>query len=119
MPDLIVTSTAARATETVRLVAEACGYAGPVKTLRELYLAAPESYVDVLRELGDNAERVLVVGHNPGLEALVEGLSGRSVELPTAALVLLRMPIERWAALRLDGRGELVQWWTPKSLVAP
>ena len=72
-----------------------------------------------LRELGGAAERVLLVGHNPGLEALVEGLSGQSVELPTAALALIRMPIERWGALRLDGRGELVQWWTPKSLETP
>jgi phosphohistidine phosphatase len=116
VPDKMLCSTAVRTVETARLVAEACGYHGPIQSLRELYLAAPESYVDALQQIGEAPGRVLLIGHNPGLEQLVEGLSGRTLELPTAALVLIRLPIERWGAARLDGRGELVQSWTPKSL---
>ena len=119
VPDLVLSSSALRAVETARLVTEACGYGGPLITQRELYLAVPEAYVDAVREVGGTAERLLLIGHNPGLEALVEGLSGQSIELPTAALVSIRVPIERWGALRLDGRGELVQCWTPKSLETP
>jgi phosphohistidine phosphatase len=119
VPDQVLCSTASRAVETVKLVTEACGMSGPVRALRELYLASPETYVDALRDLGGDPGRVLLVGHNPGLEQLVLGLSGRQVELPTAALVLIRLPIDRWGARRLDGRGELVQSWTPKTLETP
>jgi phosphohistidine phosphatase len=116
VPDGVLCSTAVRAVETAQLVIGACGYRGRVNALRELYLAVPEVYIDALREHSGSAERVLLVGHNPGLEQLVEGLSGRAVELPTAALVSLRLPIDNWGATRLDGRGELVQSWTPKRL---
>jgi phosphohistidine phosphatase len=116
VPDKVLCSTAVRAVDTARLVTEACEYHGPVQSLRELYLAAPETYVDALQQLGEAAGRILLIGHNPGLEQLVEGLAGRQVELPTAALVLIRLPVERWGATRLDGRAEVVQSWSPKSL---
>jgi len=119
VPNEVLCSTAVRAVETAQLVTEACGYRGRVNALRELYLATPEAHVDALREHGAAAERVLLVGHNPGLEQLVQGLSGRVVELPTAALVVIRLPIEGWGATRLDGRGEIVQSWTPRSLETP
>ena len=116
MPDLIVSSTAVRAVETVRLLVEACGYRGDRHTRRELYLARPDAYVDAVRELGGAADRVLVVGHNPGLQALVVGLTGQDIELKTATLVLIEFPIDHWGASRLDGRGQLLQFWTPESL---
>ncbi len=116
LPDLVLTSTALRAVETGRAVVEACGYVGPVQALAELYLATPETYVAALQRLGNEAERVLLVGHNPGLEVLVDGLSGRQVELPTAAIALIHLPIERWAGVALDRNGTLDRVWTPKSL---
>jgi phosphohistidine phosphatase len=116
VPQLLLSSTALRALLTARAVAEACGYAGPLHSLRELYLGGPESYVAALGKLGGDAERALVLGHNPDLEALVHGLSGRRIELPTAALALIHLPIERWTGLALDGRGTLVERWTPNSL---
>ena len=115
-PDRVLCSTALRALETARMVSDACGYRGQVLSLRELYLAVPDAYVDALREHGGDCGRVLLVGHNPGLEQLVEGLCGRYLELPTAALVSIQLPVEHWGAARLDGRGEVVQVWTPKSL---
>jgi phosphohistidine phosphatase len=118
VPDLVVSSTARRAVETARAVAEACGYRGPVHEIRELYLAMPETHVAVLGRLGGTAERILVVGHNPGLEGLVEGLSGERVEMPTAAIALIHLPIDRWTELKLDRRGELAASWLPKGLDA-
>src|SRR5687767_3163015 len=76
----LLTSTALRAAETARAVAKACGYEGPIHALRELYLGGPGSYVATVKRLGGDAERVLVVGHNPDLEDLVEGLCGKRIE---------------------------------------
>ena len=116
VPDLVISSTALRAVETVRRGRKLAAIDGPVQALSELYLGAPETYVAALRRYGAALGRVLVIGHNPGLEELVDGLSGRRVELPTAAIVLIRLPIERWAGLALDARGTVVQLWTPKTL---
>lgn len=115
-PDLIVSSTAKRARQTAAPVAEACGYEGEVQFTRDLYHADPEEIVQVLRPLPDEAERVLIVGHNPGLEDLVEALTDGYERMPTAALAQIELPIERWADLREDTEGELIALWLPREL---
>jgi len=49
IPDLILCSPAVRAHTTARLVAKACAYAGEIKRIRKLYLAEPQTYIEVLR----------------------------------------------------------------------
>ncbi len=115
-PDLIISSTAERARSTAAQVADRSGYGGPVELRRQLYLAEPEAIVDVVRSLGSEASRVLVVGHNPGLEELVARLSGHAEVLPTAALAQIELPIAEWAALRAFTPGRLVGLWRPKEL---
>jgi phosphohistidine phosphatase len=58
----------------------------------------------------------MVVGHNPGLEELLQDLTGKYEPLPTAALAYLRLPIENWAELADDAAGELVHVWRPKEI---
>jgi phosphohistidine phosphatase len=55
----------------------------------------------------DSIERVMVVGHNPGMQLLVGRLTGHSVTFPTAALAMIEMDIDRWADVE-DARGTLV-----------
>ena len=50
-------------------------------------MGEPDDYLKQLRKLPDSIERVLVIGHNPGLEALMQILSGKVVALPTASIV--------------------------------
>jgi phosphohistidine phosphatase len=117
VPDAILTSTAKRAFKTARKVAQKSGFAGQLQDRAELYLASPAVYLDLLSRLPEHVQRPLVVGHNPALEELVESLTGRQEELPTAALVQIEMPIERWSELVNDNtnktQGELVRIWRP------
>lgn len=118
-PDLVVSSTAVRARTTAEQVAEESGYGGQVTLDRRLYLAAPEALVDVVGSLGGGAARVLVVGHNPGLEDLLARLTGAAEALPTAALAQVALPIAAWRELRASTRGRLVALWRPKELDEP
>ena len=115
-PDLIVSSTAVRARCTAVQVAERSGCGRPVELDRQLYLAEPEAVVEVVRSFGGEASRVLVVGHNPGLEELVARLSGHAEVLPTAALAQIELPLAEWAELRAFTRGRLANLWRPKEL---
>ena len=115
-PDLIVSSTAERARSTAAQVADGSGCGGPLELDRQLYLAEPEAVVDVVRGLGGEASRVLVVGHNPGLEELVARLTGRAEVLPTAALAQIELPLAEWADLRPFTRGRLAGLWRPRDL---
>ena len=117
-PGLILTSSALRASETAAAVATACGKSAGLRSFRELYLAEPDDYALLLRELPDSNERVMVVGHNPTLEELLELLTGARETMPTAALALIELPIERWGELALDGSARLVRLWRPRELEA-
>lgn len=116
VPDRILSSTAERARATAEAVAEACGFGGSLELSRVLYLAGPDDIVDVVRALPDDGGIVLVVGHNPGLEMLVEALTRRPETLPTAALARIALPIRSWSRLATRTRGELVDLWRPRKL---
>lgn len=118
VPDLIITSSAVRAVATAAAVAEACGYEHDLQETRKLYHADPETYIDVLNDVPDRCELVMIVGHNPGLEDLLEDLTDEWERLPTASLAQITLPIESWRDLIDDTPGKLVQVWRPKELAA-
>jgi phosphohistidine phosphatase len=116
IPDFILCSSAVRAHITALLVAKACTYGGEIKQTRNLYLAEPEDYVEVLRQVDEKHARVLVVGHNPGLEALIEALTGEEIPMPTAALACIELSLQYWKDLELNSKCKLVNVWRPKEL---
>jgi phosphohistidine phosphatase len=116
IPELILSSTARRARDTALKVTEACGYTGEVRLLSELYLAEPERYLDVVRVLPETVGHVMLVGHNPGLEQLLERLVGEAHPLPTAALAVVELPVDRWEQSGPPPTGELRGLWLPKEL---
>ena len=116
IPDLILCSSAVRTHNTALLVAKACTYSGEIKQTRKLYLAEPQAYIEVLRQMAEKHARVLVVGHNPGLEALIETLTGEAMAMPTAALAYIELSLKRWRDLDMNTECKLVNVWRPKNL---
>ena len=117
-PEVIVSSTAARARCTADAVADACTFDGVVQLDRRLYLAAPAEILDVLRQGGGAANRVLLVAHNPGLAELLVRLTGKTEVFPTAALAQIQLPIDGWKDLRSSTRARLVNLWRPRELAS-
>jgi len=116
VPDLIITSSANRALSTAEAVAAAGGYEGEIQYTRHFYLADSEDYLERLQQLDDAYERVMIVGHNPGLEHLVALLTGAWETMPTAAVAHLSLPINHWRELDEETGAELVHLWRPKAL---
>ncbi|MBW3542445.1 MAG: histidine phosphatase family protein [Planctomycetes bacterium] len=117
VPDQILSSTATRARKTAAKVAEACGFKGAIELRSELYPTEPQAFAEVVRELyHDEAARLLVVGHNPGLEDVLAALVGEPHVLPSAALAHVELPVDTWREFRLDGGGRLANLWRPKEL---
>lgn len=122
LPDLILTSPAKRALQTLKRVC-------PDKTTNiievpELYLADLNSLLSVLANC-PNANRVLIIGHNPGLEQLISYLSQTQIEsslspqtklFPTSALAHFIMP-ESWQSLNA-GEGKLTKLIRPRDLTS-
>jgi phosphohistidine phosphatase len=115
VPDLVISSTATRAKDTAEAVAKYSGYKGKRIRFKPLYAAEPGAYLAVLRELTDNYQRVLIVGHNPGVEELIELLTGEIHIVPTCTLAQIEFDIEKWSDTlrRLTDRGRLVEILKP------
>jgi phosphohistidine phosphatase len=114
IPDVVLSSDAVRARLTAEAVAEAAGYAGEILLDPNLYLASPPDIRSLLSTVRENAQTVMIVGHNPGLEKLVEQLTGERQDLPTATLAQIGLPIDQWRDLKLSTRGMLVGLWRPE-----
>jgi phosphohistidine phosphatase len=113
-PAVIISSDAVRARQTAEAVLKAA-HADEIRLDPRLYLASVADILAVLRGLRDTkAGTVMIVGHNPGLEELVEHLTGEPQTMPTAALAQIALPIARWRDLNQSTRGELVAFWRPK-----
>src|SRR3546814_13337003 len=68
--DRIVASPALRVIETLDDVADGYGAALDPEYDKRIYLASPATLLDVIHEVDDSAARLMIVGHNPGLERI-------------------------------------------------
>lgn len=96
--DLAVVSPAKRARSTWKLVAAELADAPPVRVDERVYAASATELLDVMRELPEQLDRVVLVGHNPGLEDLAALLTGTELRMTTSALAVLAVP-GPWSAL--------------------
>jgi phosphohistidine phosphatase len=112
IPDLVLCSSACRAKATWRRLDLSLQDGAVVELLDELYHAGPGDLRNMIRSRAGQAERVLVIGHNPVLEMLVLQLSGESVVMPTASLVQLEIACE-WEQCE---SAQFVRQWKPKEL---
>ena len=90
--DLAIVSSAERTRETWRIAAAELEEPPPVREDDRVYAASAHSLLGVLRELPAEMGTVVLVGHNPGVEDLLESLTGGWVRMPTAALAVVGVP---------------------------
>ncbi|MBI9051445.1 MAG: histidine phosphatase family protein [Anaerolineaceae bacterium] len=114
IPDRIFSSSAKRARLTAEAVAKSISYADDVIYMEELYLAEPETILNVLKNQADEFNRIMFVGHNPGMEWFLQMMCGEVVSLPTATVAHIRIPIDHWGDLDEEVEGDLLNRWKPK-----
>ncbi len=101
-PERILTSPALRAITTTNIMARTLSVpAAKIVQDERLYLASPKDLLAIVRELGENAPHLMVVGHNPGITEFGDKLSAeRSLDnMPTCAVYSLEFAIEHWREL--------------------
>jgi phosphohistidine phosphatase len=103
--DAIIASPAVRAVETIAGIGQGARRAvEPIYDPRA-YNASPWTWLEIIREADDRFGRILLVGHNPGLQQLLLHLAeadgdGRDEDVarsfPAAALAELCLDIDHW-----------------------
>jgi phosphohistidine phosphatase len=123
-PGLVLCSPAARTRETLDLVAGAFGPPPDIRYESGLYLADADRLLARLRDVPEQVQCAMLVGHNPGIHELAQSLcdvtggplAGRlAANLPTAGLAQYRIEVE-WSGLRRRG-ARLIALVSPKDLL--
>lgn len=87
-----------------------------------VYLASSSTLLDFVRAFDAGAARVLLVGHNPGLEELALALAAQAdsllrheveIKYPTATLAEIALDADRWEDAKT---GRLVRFVRPRDL---
>jgi phosphohistidine phosphatase len=123
--DHVVASPAIRCTETLETFWEGYGRILHPAWDRRVYLASGAVLLDVVNELPDEAERVMMCGHNPGLEDLIfmlvpdkkgdELRDQVEIKFPTASVAELQLDVDSWADVR-EGMASFTRLIRPRDL---
>ena len=120
--DLVLASPAARVTETLTELAQGYGAAVDTQFDETIYLAPVDTLLALVRATDDSDARLLLVGHNPGMEQLALLLAGGgplrdeiAAKYPTAALAEIAFDAEHWHDVG-PGDGRLERFIRPREL---
>jgi len=116
VPQIILSSPALRASQTAEIVAKVCHLDQKITYVNSFYMGEVHEFVEQLSKLDDSLERVMIVAHNPGLEAFMQLLDGKIEALPTAALAYISLDLHKWSDITKDSTGELIGYWDPENL---
>jgi phosphohistidine phosphatase len=123
-PDLILCSPAVRARQTLDLVLPHLKAAPAVVYEDALYLASPRSMLKRIHKVAAKVRHTLIVGHNPGLQALAQDLAGAGTpedlealaeKFSTAGLAVIVFGARSWTKVERGG-GRLELFMAPKRL---
>jgi phosphohistidine phosphatase len=124
LPGLVLTSSARRAVETLDLVSAGWTAKPTVRKLKSLYLAMPREMLRRVQAIGREPDRVMLVGHNPGIADLASWLCSQGKaeqraklarKLPTGAIAVLEFDVEDWSEVDAE-TGKLIDFATPKQI---
>lgn len=122
-PDLVLLSPSARTTETLARVEEGFGATFEKVKERTIYLAETETLIELVRNAPGKSDRLMLVGHNPGMHELVLMLANGPRELreeaaskfPTGALAEISFDVSDWSDVE-PGSGVIRSFLKPRDL---
>jgi len=115
VPELVLSSPAVRARETIERVAQVAKWDVDVRFDQRIYEAGGLRLLEVVSQIENEIKSALLVGHNPGLEELLMLLTGESKRMPTAALAQIDLKSSKWANAA-DKRAKLAWRIKPRDL---
>jgi len=115
-PTHAISSTALRATRTAEIALRTAHATPVLERSGRLYDTDVSQHLSVIQSVEASVSQLLIVGHNPTLEALVSTLARQPTVLKTSALAILAVPVDRWEDLHEQSACCLVGLFLPDML---
>lgn len=118
IPDLILSSTAVRAYEFARIIAEETGYKEKdISRRKDIYLADESVMLGILKKVEDKYGVVFLIGHNPDLTYFANRLCNYNLDnIPTSGIVGIEFNTDKWSDVDY-GRGIFKSFDYPKKYI--
>jgi phosphohistidine phosphatase len=114
-PDLLLSSPALRARETIETIMKTAKLQSELRFDQRIYEAGPLRLLEVVSQIEEDRSTVLLVGHNPGMEELLQLLTGSTEHMATATLAKIDFKAASWSKV-LEEKGSLDWIVKPKEL---
>lgn len=117
-PDLIISSPATRALETAKGLASLIGYEKKIIENEKIYEASHGELFSIVQDLPEEADIVMVVGHNPAMESLAGMLASidSGLVMPTCAMACLGIA-GRWK--NISPGNAILRWYLIPGILRP
>lgn len=114
-PDLVITSTAVRAATTAKLAAESGNWSCAIRETDDFYESTVDVVLNELRQVPDEIENCLIIGHDTTWSRTVQVLTGANTAMRTATVAVIDIG-GPWAKVG-NYAGELVALLQPRHFV--
>jgi len=100
-PDIILSSPALRAQKSAEILANRMEYEKNIDYMEELYLSSADVIKNLLHLQHNELDRIMLVGHNPGLSDFAYRMTGGEVlKIAKGAVLALNFDIDEWSEIR-------------------
>ncbi len=116
LPDLIISSPAARAAKTANKIAKQLGYSKKkISWLDSLYHASSQELLRIVQSTSPAVEMLMLFGHNPGLTDFANGLGDEKVEnIATTGVYALQLEVNDWQQVKANHQAKVLFYEYPK-----
>lgn len=114
-PDLIISSTALRALDFAKIIAEELDYSRKkIIATKDLYMADERKMLEILRSADDSLNTVFIIGHNPYITEFANSLCNHNLDnIPTSGIFCIEFHVKKWNEIN-PGTGKFVSFDYPK-----
>jgi phosphohistidine phosphatase len=97
VPELVITSSAVRAKQTLQLSIETGGWKCDVKEDKKIYYNDTGDILEIIRSVSNKYSSVMLVGHEPKWSSLTSMMiGGGKINFPTAAMSKIEYQVDDW-----------------------
>jgi phosphohistidine phosphatase len=117
LPDKIVSSSAKRAYDIAKIIAECIEYPeSEIAITDDIYLAAMDHLIKIVQNLNDDWDHVFLFGHNPYFTEFVNLFGTKKINnLPTTGVYQITFDCKKWKDISKKN-GKKTYFLTPRDL---
>ena len=118
IPDLIISSSALRAIQTLENTISAGNWESKINIEKEVYHASVSTLIDIIKRTKNIYSNICIIGHEPTFSYFIKSITDESIfKFPTATMAKVVLKVESWN--KIDEKLSKLLWIKkPKELAS-